>query len=170
MPRWNRVGPDGLYGRRPGPRGRMRHWIRNWTDRHPFSTLAICLVVLGFITWWEAARIEGAQGTVTQGWGTGLAVGILACLGPAPPGGQRSWLPGPASAAAEDGHTPGPDPGGQPQRLRTRHAAAVRLTGGPYVITTGIEVGEITYVATFSAYFLVLVIWMAIRLYRRRCQ
>jgi hypothetical protein len=149
----------------------MRNWIRNWTDRHPFSTLAICLVVLGFITWWEAARIEGAQGTVTQGWGTGLAAGILACLGL-----SAAWW---TTILATRGQPVRQQKMAIPLGLILVVSLSVcgrgtlppsNSTGGPYVITTGIEVGEITYVATFSAYFLVLVIWMAIRLYRRRRQ
>jgi hypothetical protein len=39
-------------------------------------------------------------------------------------------------------------------------------TASPYVITTGTEVGEIAYVATYSAYFIVLIIWGGIRLLR----
>ena len=59
--------------------------MRNWFARHPFTTFAIGIAGLGWLTWWEAARIETAQGTVAQGWGTGLAVGIAASLGYAAP-------------------------------------------------------------------------------------
>jgi hypothetical protein len=39
--------------------------------------------------------------------------------------------------------------------------------GGPYVITTGIEVGEIAYAATYAAWFMAVVIWAGVRLLRR---
>jgi hypothetical protein len=164
VPRWNRVGPDGLRGQRRGPRSRMRDWFA----RHPFTTFAIGIAALGWLTWWEAARIETAHGTVAQGWGTGLAVGIAASVGL-----TAVWW---AMLLVTRG---------QPGR---RQKAALVLgvilavsfvlclkttlppsgTAPPYVITTGIEVGEIAYVATFSAYFIAAIIWGGIRLFRRR--
>jgi hypothetical protein len=136
--------------------------------RHPFITLLIVVVVLGWITWWEAARIEGAHHTVAQGWGTGLAVGILASLGL-----TALW----AVALLATRGKPG-------LRVRAQLALALVLvisfgiclrttmpssspSGGPYVITTSIEVGEIAYVATYSAYFIALLIWVLVRLRRR---
>jgi len=130
--------------------------------------LAIGIVVLGFIAWWEAARIEGARATVAHGWGAGLAAGILVSIGLT----AIWWV----------------------MLLLTRHQQGQRqkavvilgliltvslivcgrgtlpsasTTGGPYVITTGIEIAEITYVATFSAYFAVLSAWAGIRLFRQ---
>jgi hypothetical protein len=163
VPRWNRIGPDGLRGQRRGPRSRMRDWFA----RHPFTTFAIGIAALGWLTWWEAARIETAHGTVAQGWGTGLAVGIAASLGLT----ALWWVMLLVTR-------------GQPGRRQT---AALVLgvilavsfglclkttlpqsgTAAPDVITTGIEVGEIAYVATYSAYFIVLIIWGGIRLSRR---
>jgi hypothetical protein len=164
VPRWNRVGPDGLRGQRRGPRSRMRDWFA----RHPFTTFAIGIAGLGWLTWWEAARIETAHGTVAQGWGTGLAVGIAASVGL-----TAAWW---AMLLVTRG------------QLVRRQTATVVLgvilavsfvlclkttlppsgTAAPYVITTGIEVGEIAYVATFSAYFIAAIIWGGTRLFRRR--
>ena len=157
----NRAGQGGLYSQRQGLRSRMRDWIQ----RHPFITLLIGVVALGCITWWEAARIEGARYTVAEGWGTGLAVGILASLGL-----TAMWV---LMLVATRGR-----PG---LRARAQWPLALALvvswgiclrttsspSGGPYVITTGIEVGEIAYVATYSAYFIVLVVWSGVRLWRR---
>jgi len=130
--------------------------------------LAIGIVVLGFIAWWEAARIEGARGTVAHGWGTGVAAGILVSLGLT----AIWWV-----MLLVTRHQPGRR---QTAALVLGLILAVSLTvcgrgtlpstsatGGPYVITTGIEVAEITYVATFSAYFAVLIAWAGIRLFRQ---
>jgi len=160
----NRAGQGGLYNQRQGLRGRMR----DWTQRHPFITLLIAVVALGWITWWEAARIEGARYTVAEGWGTGLAVGILASLGL-----TALWV---LMLLATRGRLG--------LRARAQWPLVLALvvswgiclrttssrSGGPYVITTGIEVGEIAYVATYSAYFIVLVVWGGVRLWRRARQ
>jgi hypothetical protein len=157
----NRAGQGGPYSQRRGLRGRMRDWIR----RHPFITLLIGVVALGWITWWEAARIEGARYTVPEGWGTGLAVGIAASLGL-----TALWV---LMLLGTRGRL----------RLRARAQWPLALalvvswgiclrttsspSGGPYVITTGIEVGEIAYVATYSAYFIGIVVWGVVRMWRR---
>lgn len=160
----NRVGEDGFYSQRRGPRGR----VRDWTRRHPFICCFIAVIALGWLTWWEAARIEGAHDTVAQGWGTGLAVGILASLGL-----TALW----AVALLATRGRPG-------LRMRAQWPLALVLlvswgiclrstmpsstpNGGPYVITTGIEVGEIAYVATYAAWFMALVMWAGVRLVRR---
>ena len=155
MPRWKR--------------GR----VSDWATRHPFSILAVGTAVLGFIAWWEAARIEGARATVAHGWGAGLAAGILVSIGL-----TAIWWVMLLVTRGEPGR---------------RQAAVLVLgliviaslvvcgratlppastTAGPYVITTGIEVAGITYVATFSAYFAGLSIWAGIGLFRqgRRAQ
>jgi hypothetical protein len=160
----NRVGEDGLYSQRRGLRGRAR----DWAQRHPFTCSLIAVIVLGWLTWWEAARIEGAHHTVAQGWGTGLAVGILASLGL-----TALW----AAALLATRGRPG-------LRIRAQWPLALVLlvswgicvrstmpsstpNGGPYVITTGIEVGEIAYAATYAAWFTAVVIWAGVRLLRR---
>ena len=66
-----------MYSQRRGLRSRSRDWFQ----RHPFISCLIGFVALGWITCWEVARIAGAHGTVAHGWGTGLAVGILASAG-----------------------------------------------------------------------------------------
>jgi hypothetical protein len=160
----NRVSEDGLYSQRRGLRGRTR----DWAQRHPFITCLIAVVVLGWLTWWEAARIEGAHDTVAHGWGTGLAVGILASLG-------LTALWAAALLATRDKPV---------LRMRAQMPLALVLVvswgicmrstmpssapdGGPYVITTGIEVGEIAYAATYAAWFMAVVIWAGVRLVRR---
>jgi hypothetical protein len=160
----NRVGQDGLYSQRRGLRSR----VRDWMQRHPFITLLISVVALGWITWWEAARIEGAHYTVAQGWGTGLAVGILASLAL-----TALW----AVALLATRGKPGLRVRGQVPLalvLVVSFGICLRSTmpssspnGGPYVITTSIEVGEIAYAATYSAYFMALLIWAFVRLRRR---
>jgi integral membrane sensor domain MASE1 len=161
----NRVNQDGFYSRRRGLRSRTRDWAQS----HPFIALLIAVVVLGCLTWWEAARIEGARYTVAQGWGTGLAVGILASLGL-----TALWA---AMLLATRGRPRLRARAQWPLAivlmiswgicLRTTMPASNSPNGGPYVITTGIEVGEIAYAATYSAYFMVLLIWAAVRLRRR---
>jgi len=142
--------------------------MRGWFQRHPFITFLIGFAALGGLTWWEAARIEGAHATVAQGWGTGLAVGILASLGL-----TAAWV---VALWATRGRP-------RPQQRALWSLALILVISfcfclrstfpngspgaGPSVITTGIEVGEIAYVATYSAYFMVLIIWSAFRLYRR---
>jgi len=160
--RWNSAGPDGLNGRRPGPRGRMRNWFR----RHPFIACAIGFAGVGWVTWWEATRIETAQGTVAQGWGTGLVAGIAACLcvialwtvvlrvTRGQQGRQQRALV-PLSVITVASYV-----------LCLRTTAAETGASGPYVVTTGLAVGEMAYVATYSAFFAGLIIWAAIRLYR----
>lgn len=129
--------------------------------------MLIAFVVLGWLTWWEAARIEGARYTVAHGWGMGLAIGILASLGL-----TAVWVV---------------------TVLATRRTAALRVraqlplavilvvswgfclrstmpsssAAGPYVITTGIGVAEIAYTATYAAYFAVLLVLGAVRIRRR---
>ena len=166
--RRNQVGGDGFYSQRQGLRNQLRSRIRDWTRRHPFIGFLIAVVVLGLLTWWEAARIEGARETVAQGWGTGLAVGILASVGL-----TALW----AVALAVTRGRP-------QQRMRAQLPLGLVLVvswiiclrstmpsnspgAGPSVITTGIEVGEIAYTATYAAWFLVVVIWAGWRRWRR---
>jgi hypothetical protein len=159
----NRVGEDGLYSQRRGLRSQMR----DWAQRDPFIALLIVVVGLGCLTWWEAARIEGARYTVAQGWGTGLAIGILASLGL-----TALWV---VAFLATRGGSPG-------LRMRAQGPLALVLVvswgiclrstmpfpnRGPYVITTGIEVGEIAYAATYAAWFMALVIRGGVYLLRR---
>ena len=160
----NRVGQDGFYARRRGLRGRMG----DWTRRHPFIAMFTGVVALGWITWAEAARIESARYTVAQGWGTGLATGILASLGL-----TALWVV--MLLATRDR----PGLRGRAQAplaliLVASWATCLRATmahnsphGDPYVVTTGIDVGMSAYTATYSAYFIVLIIWGAARLWRR---
>lgn len=142
--------------------------MRGWFQRHPFITFLISIAAAGWLTWFEAARIEGAHATVAQGWGTGLAVGILASLGL-----TAAWV---VALLATRGR---PRPHQRAQWLLALILViswgfclkstfpSSRAGAGPSVITTGIEVGEIAYVATYSAYFMALIIWAAFRLYRR---
>lgn len=133
MPGHNRAGRGGLYRQRRWQRSRMRDWLQ----RHPFIALLIAVVALGWIAWWEAARIEGARYTVAAGWGQGLAAGILASLGL-----TALW----AFMLLATRRRPG-------LRARTQWPLALALvvswgiclrttisrSGGPYIITTGIE-------------------------------
>jgi hypothetical protein len=155
--RRNRVGEDGFYQERRGARSRLRDWFQ----RHPVITILIGVGALGGITWWEAARIEGARYTVAHGWGTGLAAGILASVGL-----TALWIVAVVVTR------------GSPRlRARLQWPLAVVLliswgicfrftmppnssSAGPYVITTGIEVGEIAYTATYTAWFLALTLWL----------
>lgn len=160
----NRAGQDGLYSQRRG----LRSGIRDWIQRHPFITLLIAVVALGWLTWSEAARIEGAHYTVAQGWGTGLAVGVLASVAL-----TALW----AVALLATRGRPGLAVRAQLSLglvLVVSFGICLKSTmpsnsgnGGPYVITTGIEVGEIAYVATYSAYFMALLIWAFVRMRRR---
>jgi uncharacterized membrane protein YraQ (UPF0718 family) len=160
----SQAGTDGLHRRRRGPRSLIRSWFR----RHPFITMLIGIVFLGWLAWWEASRLGSAHRTVAHGWGAGVAVGLLAAI--ALTGAVAVML-----ASARDRTA---------VRARAHWslitvlfvswAICLRATipprtaiTAPYVITTGMEVGEIAYVATCSALTAVLIAWAAVRLRRR---
>jgi hypothetical protein len=142
--------------------------VQRLTQRHPFAVLAIGLAVLAWMAWYEISKITTSRHTVPHGWAAGLAAGVAASVV------MTALI---YMALRISRRTPG-----RPLRLV---AILVSLASGsaivglrisyplgsgqsPYLVTTGINVAVMAYVATFAVICVALLIWAGTRLARKR--